>query len=91
MIVSDLAVDLLDDSTNDLRLPGSSFVRTVPVPVLLFVGGDALCQSISVDSQHDGGLREVLPVFREGLLDVEFLKLADRFIQKDVAIQHLVD
>lgn len=63
----------------------------VAVPVLFFVGGDAFRQGVAVDSQHDGRLREMLFVPGEGLLYIELLKLADGFVEEDVALQHLVD
>ena len=44
-----------------------------------------------MDAEDGGGVREMLFVTGEGLLYVELLKLAERFIQKDVALEHLVD
>jgi len=44
-----------------------------------------------VDAEDGGCVREMLFVAREGLLYIELLKLAERFIQKDVALEHLVD
>ena len=44
-----------------------------------------------MDTEDGGCVREVLLVAREGLLYVELLKFAERLIQKDVALEHLVD
>jgi len=44
-----------------------------------------------MDAEDGGRVREVLLVTREGLLDVELLKLAESLIQKDVALEHLLD
>jgi len=44
-----------------------------------------------VDAEHGGRVREVLLVTREGLLYVYLFKLAESLIQKDVALEHLVD
>jgi len=58
---------------------------------LAFVGGDAFGEGVAMDAEDGGRVREVLFVAREGLLDVELLKLAECLIQKDVAFEHLVD
>ena len=74
-----------------LRLAGGAFEDAGAVAVLFFVGRDAFREGISVDSEHYGRLRKVLLVFGECFLYVELLKLPDRFVQEDVALQHLVD
>ena len=58
--------------------------------VLVFVGGDAFGEGVAVDAEDGGRVREVLLVAREGLLYVELFKLAHRFVEKDVALQHFV-
>jgi len=59
--------------------------------VLVFVGGDTFGEGVAVDAEDGGRVREMLFVTREGLLNIELLKLAERFIQKDVALEHLLD
>src|SRR6185369_225794 len=59
--------------------------------VLVFVRGDAFGEGVAVDAENGGRVRQMLFVAREGLLYIELLKLAERFIQKDVALEHLVD
>ena len=59
--------------------------------LLLFVGGDALGEGVAMNAEDRGGVGDVLLVAREGFLDVELFKLADRLIQKDVAFEHFVD
>ena len=72
-------------------LPGGALVGTGAVAILLVVGSDAFCEGISMDSEHDGRLRQVLFVLRQRLLYIELLKLADGFVKEDVTLQHLVD
>ena len=43
-----------------------------------------------MDAEHRGCVGDVLLVTGERLLDVELLEFAERFIQKDVAFEHLV-
>ena len=71
-------------------LPSDAFQDTGAVAILFVVGGDAFGQRVSVDSEHHGGLREVLFVLGERLLYVELLKLPDSLIQEDMSLQHLV-
>ena len=59
--------------------------------VLVFVAGDAFGEGVPMDSEDDGGLREMLLVTRERLFDIELFKLAHRLVKKDVAFEHLVD
>ena len=44
-----------------------------------------------MNAEDGGRVREVLVVTREGLFYVELLKLAESLIQKDVALEHLLD
>jgi hypothetical protein len=44
-----------------------------------------------VDAEDGGRVGDVLLVTGEGLLDVELLEFAERFIKKDVAFEHFVD
>ena len=44
-----------------------------------------------MNAEDGGRVREVLLVTREGLLYVELLKFAECLIQKDVALEHLLD
>ena len=44
-----------------------------------------------MDAEHYGRVREVLLVFREGLLDVELFEFAERLIEKDAAFEHFID
>lgn len=59
--------------------------------LLLVVSGDALGEGVAVNAEHGRSIRDVLLVPRQGFLDVEFLEFAERFIQKDVALEHFVD
>ena len=59
--------------------------------LLAFIRGDAFGEGVAVDAEDGGCVREVLFVAREGLLDVELLEFAERFIQKDVTFEHFVD
>ena len=59
--------------------------------LLSFVGGDAFGEGVAVDAEDGSRVREVLFVTREGLLYVQLLKLAERLVQEDVALEHLVD
>jgi hypothetical protein len=43
-----------------------------------------------MDAEDGGGVGDVLFVAGEGLLYIELFKLAHRFVQKDVALQHLI-
>ncbi len=43
-----------------------------------------------MDAEDGGCVGDVLLVTGERLLDVELLEFAERFIQKDVAFEHLV-
>src|SRR5690242_2681790 len=61
------------------------------VPVLLLVEGHTLGESVPMNAEYDGSLREVLPVSRERLLDVEFFKLGERLVEKNLPVQHFVD
>jgi len=44
-----------------------------------------------MDAEDDRGFREVLIVPGEGLFNIELLKLAQRLIQQDVAVEHFTD
>lgn len=44
-----------------------------------------------MNAEDRGRVREVLLVAREGFLYVELLKFAKCLVQKDVALEHLVD
>ncbi len=59
--------------------------------LLFLIGGDALGKGVAVDTEDGGGVRDVLLVPRHGLLYVELFEFAEGFIQKDVALEHLVD
>ena len=58
---------------------------------LSFIRGDAFGEGVAVDAEDGGCVREMLVVAREGLLYVKLLKLAESLVQKDVALEHLVD
>ena len=59
--------------------------------LLLMVSGDTLGEGVAMNPQHGRSIRDVLLVPRQGFLDVEFFEFAERFIQKDVALEHFVD
>jgi hypothetical protein len=44
-----------------------------------------------MDAEDGRGVGDVLLVTSEGLLDVELLEFAERFIEKDMAFEHFVD
>jgi len=44
-----------------------------------------------MNTEGFSGVRNSFLMTREGLLDVELLELFQRFIQKDVAIEHVFD
>lgn len=44
-----------------------------------------------MDAEDGGGVRDVLLVTSERLLDIEFLEFAERFVEKDMAFEHFVD
>lgn len=74
-----------------MELPGGALVGAGAVAVLLFVGGDAFGQRVSMDAEHDGRLGKVLFVPGEGLLYIELLKFPNRLVEEDVAFQHFVN
>jgi len=59
--------------------------------LLAFISGDAFGEGVAMDAEDGGRVRKVLLVTREGLFYVELLKLAESLIQKDVALEHLLD
>lgn len=59
--------------------------------LLALVRGDAFGEGVAVDAEDGGCVGEVLFVTGEGFLYIELLKLAESLIQKDVALEHLVD
>ena len=59
--------------------------------LLSFISGDAFGEGVAVDAQDGGRVGDVLLVAREGLLDVELLEFAERFVEKAVAFEHFVD
>ena len=58
--------------------------------LLAFIAGDALGEGVAMDADGCGGVGDVLLMPGEGLLYVELFKLAHRFVEKDVALQHFV-
>jgi len=78
-------------SASERELTCGALLRAGAVAVLFFVSGDAFCEGISMDSEDDGRVRQVLFVLSQGLLYIELLKLANGFVQEDVTLQHLVD
>ena len=59
--------------------------------LLAFIGGNAFGEGVAVDAEDGGRVGDVLLVTSEGLLDVELLEFAERFVEKDVAFEHFVD
>ena len=55
------------------------------------VCGDALGERVSMDPEDFGGICEVLPVAGQGLFNIDLLKLSDRFIQKNLTVEHFVN
>lgn len=58
---------------------------------LAFILSDALGEGVAMDAEDGGGVRDVLLVTSERLLDIEFLEFAERFVEKDMAFEHFVD
>ena len=59
--------------------------------ILLLVGGDSFGEGVAMDAEHGGGVGDVLFVACERLLYIELLEFRYRFVEKDMAFQHLVD
>jgi hypothetical protein len=55
------------------------------------VGIDPLGNRIPVDAQGFSRMRNAFLVSGEGLFNVKLFKLVERFIQKDVAVEHIFD
>jgi len=52
---------------------------------------DALRYRVAVDAECFGGVGDSLLVSVESFLNVELFKLVERFIQQDVAVEHVFD
>jgi len=50
---------------------------------------DTLGNRVPVDAQRFCRVRDAFLVSDEGFLNIEFFKLVERFIQKDVAVEHV--
>lgn len=50
---------------------------------------DSLGNRVAMDSERFSGVGNPLFVSREGFLNIEFFKLVQRFIQKDVTVEHV--
>jgi len=50
---------------------------------------DTLGNRVPMDTEGFGRVRDAFLVSDEGFLNIEFFKLVERFIQKDVAVQHV--
>ena len=71
-------------------------LATIPVGqvVLAFLGPvriDSLGNRVAVDAQGFGRVRNAFLVADESFLNVKLFKLVERFIQKDVAVEHVFD
>ena len=55
------------------------------------VGIDAFGNRVAVDPERFGGIGNSFLVPNKSFLNVEFFKLVERFIQKDVAVKHVFD
>ncbi len=66
-------------------------VGQVMLPFLSAIGINSLGNRIAVDTEGFGRVRNAFLVSSESFLNVELFKLVKRFIQKDVAIEHVFD
>ena len=55
------------------------------------IASEHTLQHFSMNAEGFGSLRNAFLISGEGLLDIELLELVQRFIQKDVAIEHVFD
>lgn len=53
------------------------------------IGIDPFGNRVAVNAEGFGGMRNAPLVPRVGFLNVELLELLERFIQKDVAVEHV--
>jgi len=62
--------------------------------VLAFLGAiriDAFGNRVAVNAKRGGGVRNALFVSRVGFLDVKLFKFLERFIEKDLTVEHVFD
>lgn len=53
------------------------------------VGINSLGNRVAMDAQGFSGIGNPLFVSHKGLLNIEFFKLVQRFIQEDMAVEHV--
>ena len=72
---------------------GLTTVQSDRIMLSLFgaVRTDSLRDSVAMNPQRVRGVRDALVISREGFLDVKLLELFQSFIEKDVAIEHVLD
>lgn len=73
-----------------LDLPKHAFGRALR-PIFLLIRGDALGQGVAMDPEDFCGVGEMLSMARQSFFDIDLFKFGDRLIQKDLAVQHLID
>ena len=76
---------------NPVRPLAAVRVSQVVLSLLSSVGIDSLGNRVAVDTEGFGRVRNAFPVSDESFLNVELFKLVERFIQKDVAVEHVLD
>jgi len=64
-------------------------IGEVVLPLLSAVGIDPLGNRVPVDTEGFCRVRDAFFVSDEGFFDVELFKLVERFIQKDMAVEHV--
>ena len=76
---------------NPVRPFAAVRIGEVVLPLLSAVRIDTFGNRVPVDTEGFCRVRNAFLVSDESLLNIEFFKLVERFIQKDVAIQHIFD
>ena len=76
---------------NSIRPLAAVCVGEVVLTLLCAVRIDPLGDRVPMDTEGFRRVRNALFVSGESLLNVEFFKLVERFIQQDVAVEHVFD
>ena len=74
---------------NSVRPFAAVCIGEVVLPLLSAVRIDPLGNRVPMDTEGFSRVRDAFLVSDEGFLNIEFFKLVERFIQKDVAVEHV--